>query len=236
MTNSAWLKVGGADGNYGNVLNWASSTLPDSVGTGFFGTSNHTLITVNGSYLVGGWTFVHGASNFIFSLSSGVGEIEFDGAGIAINGSRVTILNSFFLQFLNGSTAGSANVINHNVTIFSDVSTAGNSAINNHASVYFEKFSTAGHANITNYLFMEFEQNSTAGHAAINNLAGGTVDFSYSEGPLGDLRLTAGSIAGGGIYDLGGDQLTVGSNGHSTRVSGPIDDGGLNGGTGASLV
>ena len=35
---------------------------------------------------------------------------------------------------------------------------------------------------------------------------------------------------------LGGDQLIVGLNGLSTEVSGPIEDGGHNGGSGASLV
>ena len=35
---------------------------------------------------------------------------------------------------------------------------------------------------------------------------------------------------------LGGDQLMVGLNGLSTEVSGPIEDGGHNGGSGASLV
>ena len=48
--------------------------------------------------------------------------------------------------------------------------------------------------------------------------------------------MTAGSIEGAGSYNLGGKQLTVGSNNLSTTVSGVIADGGLLGGTGASLV
>jgi autotransporter-associated beta strand protein len=45
-----------------------------------------------------------------------------------------------------------------------------------------------------------------------------------------------GSIAGAGIYFLGANQLIVGSNGQPATVSGPIDDSGILGGSGASLV
>ncbi|HZX85209.1 MAG TPA: autotransporter-associated beta strand repeat-containing protein, partial [Reyranella sp.] len=48
--------------------------------------------------------------------------------------------------------------------------------------------------------------------------------------------MTASSIEGGGSYNLGSKQLTVGSSNLSTTVSGVIADGGLLGGTGASLV
>jgi autotransporter-associated beta strand protein len=48
--------------------------------------------------------------------------------------------------------------------------------------------------------------------------------------------MTAGSIEGAGTYNLGSKTLTVGSNNLSTSVSGQIADGGINGGTGGSLV
>ena len=71
-----------------------------------------------------------------------------------------------------------------------------------------------------------FTGNSTAGNAQLLNNAGGTVDFSLSTGPLGAHQLSAGSIAGGGAYILGANQLTVGSDDLSTSVSGVISGAG----------
>ncbi len=48
------------------------------------------------------------------------------------------------------------------------------------------------------------------------------VDFSGSTGPAGDNKLTVGSIAGAGVFRLGANELTVGSNNLSTEVSGVI--------------
>ena len=95
---------------------------------------------------------------------------------------------------------------------------------------------TAGAAEITTTdgATTTFSGNSNGGNAALINTGTGVVDFSASNFNSG--QLTAGSIAGSGTYNLGGDTLTVGSNGTSTEVSGTISDGGLGGGTGASLV
>ena len=51
-----------------------------------------------------------------------------------------------------------------------------------------------------------------------------------------DKKLSAGSIAGSGFFDLGGNQLTVGGNNQSTMVTGVVADGGGAGGLNASLV
>ncbi|MDR6873880.1 outer membrane autotransporter protein [Bosea sp. BE125] len=75
-----------------------------------------------------------------------------------------------------------------------------------------------------------FTNNSTAGTAAIVTNIGATTNFSGSTGPLGDNRLSAGSIAGTGSYNLGANELTVGGDGTSTTVSGTIS------GVGGSLV
>jgi len=65
--------------------------------------------------------------------------------------------------------------------------------------------------------------------------AGVTVDFSRSSG-VGNLNvITVGSIEGAGHFRLGDNKLYVGSNNRSTKVSGAIDDGGSNGGSGAVL-
>ena len=68
---------------------------------------------------------------------------------------------------------------------------------------------------------MRFIVNSTGGNAAITNNSG-VVDFSLSTGPAGDHKLTAGSIAGAGLFQLGANELTVGGNNMSTDVSGDI--------------
>jgi autotransporter-associated beta strand protein len=74
-----------------------------------------------------------------------------------------------------------------------------------------------------------FTANSTAGNARLINNAAGVVDFSSSTGPLRNNRLSAGSIEGGGNFYLGANQLTIGSSGLSTIVSGIISDCGADG-------
>ena len=71
-----------------------------------------------------------------------------------------------------------------------------------------------------------FLDTSTAGSAAITNGASGNTDFSFSTGPDGDSKLSAGSIGGGGTFNLGANELTVGGNNLSTNVTGVIADGG----------
>ena len=105
---------------------------------------------------------------------------------------------------------------------FNDSSTAGSAAITINNSVFFSGNSTAGNATITNNRNVFFSVNSTGGNAAITNNRGGLVDFSTSNGPAGDNKLTAGSIAGAGSFQLGVNELTVGGNNMSTEVSGVI--------------
>jgi autotransporter-associated beta strand protein len=78
----------------------------------------------------------------------------------------------------------------------------------------------------------EFDDTSTGGQARFITNAGGIVDIS----DLTSAGMTAGSIEGAGTYFLGSMALTVGSNNLSTEVSGTIQDGGDNGGTGGSLI
>jgi autotransporter-associated beta strand protein len=133
----------------------------------------------------------------------------------------VHIFNFGFIVFDNSSTAGGALIDNFNFLLdFIGSSTAGAATIH-----------TFGGGGGT-----RFEGNATGGSAQLVTDAGGFVDFSNSAGPDGLGHVTAGSIAGAGTYNLGRDQLMVGLNGLSTEVSGPIEDGGIGGGVGASLV
>jgi autotransporter-associated beta strand protein len=81
-----------------------------------------------------------------------------------------------------------------------------------------------------------FHHFSNGGSAQFITDPGGVVDFSQSTGFANNHQITVGSIAGAGTYLLGGDQLTTGLNGISANASGPLDDGGPGGGSGASLV
>ena len=119
--------------------------------------------------------------------------------------------------------------------IFHDGSTAGTATIYNTSGLTFYDDSSAGNATLETLAGADtrFRRNSTGGNAQLITDAGGTVDFSlerFTKQP------TAGSIAGAGEYDLGAVEFTVGSNNRSTEVSGIVKDGGLGGGSGASLV
>ena len=110
-----------------------------------------------------------------------------------------------------------------------DAPTAGNAIITNNAGgeTDFNAFATAGNATIiTNSGGADvFFDNSTGGNAQFITNGSGFVDFSGSVGPNGDGRITAGSIAGSGIYYIGaGNTLVVGGNNLSTTVSGVIAD------------
>src|SRR5262249_38665054 len=158
------------DGNYANTINWNPNTTPDSSGTGFFGQSSKTFISVNvlNNY-VGGWTFLSGASDYVFIIPTSYATVFF-GTGIAINGSsNVTVDNFGFLQFTNGSMAGRATIINEATSNYFNSSTAGSAAITNDKFLNFDDFSTAGNASITNFALIQFYLHSTAGAATITN-------------------------------------------------------------------
>jgi autotransporter-associated beta strand protein len=214
-------------GNYNTSGNWTPNAVP--TGTAFFGISNQNAVTFSplSNASIGGWTFNAGASAYTFDLTGAAQFLSFVGAGIVINGGRAAITNNFggFVNFLNTSTAGSAAITNNSILAFLDNSTAGSAVITNNGTVSFISASTAGNATITNNSSaVYFVDTSTGGNAAITNNGSGTVDFSSSTGPNNDHKLSAGSIAGGGVFYLGATQLTVGGNNLSTTVTGVISD------------
>lgn len=213
--NATW--IGGtpspASSDYIAPQNWTPSGAP--TGTATFGASANTNITLSTTVSVGGWTFSPGASAYTTTIGFG-GELDFTGAGITVNGGSATIINNSFMQLHNSSSAGAA-------------------SITSNFGLYFWDTSSAGSANITTTSAVEFFNNSSPGNAAITAtgpLAG--VRFDFTSGLNGDYKLTVGSIAGDGTFDIGHNQLTVGSNNFSTTVSGLITDGGF--GANGSLV
>jgi outer membrane autotransporter protein len=131
------------------------------------------------------------------------------------------------LDFETNGTVTAQGIVNN--------STATQTFINN-STMVFHGTTSAGNANvnITNNHNLIFAANSTGGNAAIMNTS--VVDFSQSTGVNSDGKLSAGSIAGSGFFDLGANQLTVGGNNQSTTVTGVVADGGGAGGLNASLV
>ena len=124
-----------------------------------------------------------------------------------------TITNSSTMSFNDTSSAGSATITNNLFLNFFDGSTAGTATINNNANsvVSFFGDTNAGSASIINNGTLVFDGNSTASNAAITNASSSAVtDFSLSTGPAGDNKLSAGSIAGAGLFQLGANELTVG--------------------------
>lgn len=163
------------------------------------------------------------------TINNTVGGLTFTGTSTAAS---ATINNNgagSSLSFNDTSTAGSATITNTLGSIlFFGASSAGKASITHSSAstLLFLGTSTAKNANIVNNTSLGFSSNSTGGQAQITTNGMGTTDFSFSTGPLGDGKLTAGSLAGAGSYILGANELTVGGNNLSTEVSGVISGAG----------
>src|SRR5262249_48513889 len=79
---------------------------------------------------------------------------------------------------------------------------------------------------------VRFWDTADGGTARAEINSGATFDISL----LSNAGMSIGSIEGGGTFFLGSKTLTVGGNGADTTVPGVISDGGVNGGTGGSLI
>jgi uncharacterized protein with beta-barrel porin domain len=144
--------------------NWTGGAAP--TGTATFGASSATNLQQTASTIVSGWTFVAGAPAYDVTNS---GLLEFNGAGITVNGGSVFIGNQANIRFVGSSTAGSATILNQLTTVLTDTSTAGTAAITNNGGLSFLNASTAGNSTITNNSFVHFLNSSTAGSATITN-------------------------------------------------------------------
>jgi len=77
-----------------------------------------------------------------------------------------------------------------------------------------------------------FQMDSTGGTSRVEVFGNGALDISNHTGP----GVAVGSVEGTGNVYLGANTLTTGGNNRSTNISGVIQDGGLNGGSGGSLI
>ena len=234
ITNNGSLEfILGSTADSASITNNSGGTLTfkDNSTAGSASINNGGAIIFNNSSTAGS----AGITN------NSLGVIAFENASTAGN---ATITNNGNIDFSNSSTAGSASITNSGGLItFDNTSTGGSATITNSGTIIFNDASTGGSATIANNGHIRFFDTSTAGNATLTNTGGSAVvDFSASTGPNNDGKLGAGSIAGGGNFYLGSDQLTVGGNNSSATVSGVISDcgGGADcqnaGVTGGSLV
>ncbi|WP_315783661.1 MULTISPECIES: autotransporter domain-containing protein [unclassified Bradyrhizobium] len=223
----------------GIVINGGSATFNMTggmfVAMSFWNSSSAGTATITGSGLSFFGNSTAGFANITndstsLSNSATLGHATFNNQGSLVlfdtsTAGSAIIASYFDTSFYNSSSAGTATITNHSGGVtFSQSSTAANSIITNDngATLSFQENSTAADATITNNGSMVVLNNATTGNATILNNAGGTVNYAGSTGPANDGRLSAGSIAGGGNYILGSNELTVGGNNSSTIVSGII--------------
>jgi fibronectin-binding autotransporter adhesin len=206
----AWKAAPGtSDWNTGT--NWTTNTVPTATDIAEFNASTITTIDIRqAGTQVGGLRFNAGAPAYTFNITgtSGVpSSLVIQGDGVAdISGNAPT----FVVSGVSGAFG----------------------------TLQFNNASTADDATIITNAFGQtiFTGTSTGASARFITNAGGVVDFSGTSGPAGNNRVAAGSIEGAGTYNLGSNMLVVGLNNLDTTVSGTINDGGMSGGAGASLV
>ena len=177
----------------------------------------------------------------LYGAIGGAGGLTKTGGGILLLGGTNsygggTTINGGWLQLGDSSTTARivGAVTNNAGFVIANADLSGVTSITNNNQMGFFGSSSASNALLTTNAGATtfFRESSTGGNASLVTNAGGTVDISQ----LATTGMTAGSIAGAGALLLGGKQLTVGSDNTSTTQSGVIADGGLGGGTGASLV
>ncbi len=204
-------------------------------------------------------TFITNPSLIAFNQG---GRLDFADTSSAGNG---TVINKGANQVQSGGGSTvfhhSANADNSSITLeggtiffggggdvtFVETSTAGNATLTSNGGLVSGAFSghtnflggsSAGHARVIanggidaggQIIFLE---DSTGGMARVEVFDNGFLDISGHNAP----GMSIGSIEGSGLVFLGALNLAVGSNNRSTTFSGVIQDGGMDGGTGASLT
>jgi len=204
----AWKAAPGT-GDCNTGTNWTTDTVPTATDIAQFNASTITTIDVRqANTQVGGLQFNTGAPAYTFNVTGTSGVPS----SLIISGSGVADISGNAPTFEVSGVSGALGTLQ-----FSNASTADDAVIKTHA-----------------FGQTIFSGNSAPGLARFITDAGGVVDFSGTSGSAGNNRITAGSIEGAGTYNLGANTFIVGLNRLSTTVSG--NDGGLSGGSGASLI
>lgn len=167
------------------------------------------------------------------AVKSGVGTVALRGMNTYSGG---TTINGGTLEIgtigTSGAIVGTVNVVAGTLDLI-NADMSGVTGITNSATVNYRNATNAGSGTVTTNAgaTTSFFDTASGGTASFVTNAGGTVDISG----LSSAGMSAGSIAGGGVYLLGSKTLTVGGNNASTTVTGTISDGGAGGGAGGSL-
>ena len=172
---------------------------------------------------IGGDQF-YGAGIFFQGFGS-AGEGTFTAVGASSSGEK-----SAYIDFTGNATAANGTFVvggglgaglAATTLTFEDSTTAANSNITANSGVGGSEGGT-----------IFFEDRSKGGTASISLLGNGTLDISgHTTGGV-----TIGSLSGDGLVFLGANGLTIGSNNQSTTFSGTMQDGGVGGGSGGSLM
>lgn len=198
--------------------------LNDSSNVQTISTNGQTL-TFNNAATTSSNTYidVHQLSSVFFNDSSSPTFTTFDSTGsITFSGDSRSIVNN--ITVASGGTLSftdNSSIINNLITVYSgsQVQMTGNAT-------------TSGSNFIINDgTSLLFADNASGGNSYFSVYDTGSIDVS---GMLTGISM--GTINGTGNLFLGGTQLTVGSRDESTTFSGIIQDGGLSGGSGGSLV
>ena len=236
--------INGATTNFFEGSSAGNATITNSGTVNFFNTSSADNATITSSGLIE-FHDQSSAGNATFNTHFGV--TNFFDTSTAGNAAFTVIEGN--MNFNNNSSGGTATIIagrpvsenggfDAGFIMFHDNSTADHATISSldGSSVEFHDSSTADHATLIvgESGFLEFVDSSSGDQARVINNAGGEVKIA----DLTTGGTSFGSIEGAGTFNLGSKQLTVGSNGLSTTVSGIIEDRfpGGGGGAGGSLV
>jgi autotransporter-associated beta strand protein len=260
ITNSSFLQFfNTSTAGSAAITNNGSIYLHDNSTAGNANIVNNNIVQFIDNSTAGSATIANTGSMYFYDNSkagsaaiTNSGSLTFQDNSTA-GGTSASITNTGTVTFIDASTAGSASITNNNTLNFTNTSTAGSAAITNNGQLTFFLDSTAGNATITNTNQLTFFSNTTAGNATImnsgnvlfdgdstagnaqliNTTPGAVINF-FTPGPNSDGKISAGSIAGDGRFDLNDEELTVGGNNLSTNVTGVLTGTGT--ATGNSLI
>ena len=216
--DSAQWNLNPTSGDWNIATNWTPMTVPNGpTDIATFPLSNTTNVSISEDTEVNGIIFTSAATNpYSIRVNSGL-TLTLSGTGITNNSGIAEFLfcdgpynEPGQILFTNSASAGNASITSYGSMQFLDNSTAGSADIENGLAAYvFSDGATAGSANILNFSLgdMEFSDSSTAGNATINSYDTSFIEFSDNS--------TAGSAT---IHSLGEIDFHDSSEGSTARI------------------
>lgn len=187
MTSATWRSHPGSN-DYDTGTNWTGNVAPsdDDSGKAVFGASSvHSLTFADEITSIGSWIFTPQAEHYVFTLPEDE-VLDFNSAGIVIDGGSATIDDAGDLLFDNGSSAGPSHIdieSDGGVT-FADSSKAGTAHIESSGGIGFSGTASAAHAHIqVDQGDLSFSNSSTAGGAQIRVQSDGSMVLGEVSGP-----------------------------------------------------